>query len=121
MSSTTAPKTAKTPKPLVACWCGCGGETRSRFVPGHDARFHGWAKKVIREEMDAETVLAGLAHDEARAEFLAYGEKITDAEELRKAKMAAKVAAKAAKEAEVVAEPAGETAPAEVVEETVAA
>ena len=36
-------------KPLVACACGCGGETRSIWVPGHDAYVKGWALRVERE------------------------------------------------------------------------
>lgn len=37
------PKAAKT---VRECGCGCKGETTSYFVPGHDARFKGWIKKV---------------------------------------------------------------------------
>jgi hypothetical protein len=36
-----------------ACWCGCGGQTKGRFVPGHDARFHSLAKKVARGQEEA--------------------------------------------------------------------
>jgi len=34
------------------CWCGCGGLTGGKFVPGHDARFHGLAKRVARGEAE---------------------------------------------------------------------
>ena len=30
------------------CACGCGEETMSYFVPGHDARFKGWLKRIAR-------------------------------------------------------------------------
>lgn len=71
------PRTKKTKTP-VACWCGCGGSTKSRFVPGHDARFHGLAKRVARNEADAETALASLPHNEAREAFEAYANKTSD-------------------------------------------
>lgn len=28
------------------CLCGCGGETKSRFVPGHDGLLTGWVLRV---------------------------------------------------------------------------
>lgn len=56
-------------KPQVECWCGCGGMTRSRFCPGHDARFHGLAKKVARGLEDRDESVQGLPHEEAVAEF----------------------------------------------------
>lgn len=31
------------------CMCGCGGETRSRFQPGHDARLKGRLVRTYRE------------------------------------------------------------------------
>ncbi len=37
------PKAEKSVRP---CGCGCGGETTAYFVPGHDARFKGWLKRV---------------------------------------------------------------------------
>jgi hypothetical protein len=53
------------------CWCGCGQTTKSRFVPGHDARFHGQAKRVARgQEAMPETFVC----DEAQADFLAHVE-----------------------------------------------
>jgi hypothetical protein len=30
------------------CMCGCGGSTGGYFVPGHDARFKGWLKRLER-------------------------------------------------------------------------
>lgn len=41
-----AAKREKTPKKVRDCVCGCGGETTGYFMPGHDARFHGWIKKL---------------------------------------------------------------------------
>lgn len=41
-------KAKKEPKAPSACWCGCGGLTGGKFVPGHDARFHGQAKRHAR-------------------------------------------------------------------------
>lgn len=32
------------------CQCGCGGTTGRYFVPGHDARFKGWLKRIARGE-----------------------------------------------------------------------
>jgi len=37
------PKVVKT---VRACACGCSGETMSYFIPGHDARYKGWLKKI---------------------------------------------------------------------------
>ena len=51
------------------CFCGCGGVTKSRFVPGHDARFHSWAKAAARGERDLQATLESLPHDLAREEF----------------------------------------------------
>lgn len=42
------PKTAGKPKPLKPCKCGCGGQTRSLWVPGHDSRMRGWILRVER-------------------------------------------------------------------------
>ena len=61
-------KTAKK-KPTRPCYCGCGGETQGRFVPGHDARFHGWARKIAKGELTMDEVVAVLPHDEAKEEM----------------------------------------------------
>ena len=105
---------AKTPKPLNVCFCGCGGLTKGNFVPGHDARFHGTVKKVLRGELNAEEELKKLPHDEARAAFLAYADEITPVENARKAKKdaekAEKEAAKAKKKADAEKKKADEKA-----------
>ncbi len=106
-----APKAKKEPKAKSVCWCGCGGLTNGKFVPGHDARFHSRAKKVARGELNLDEQLAILPHDEARAEFVEHVEKEkpkaaarAEAEAKKKAdretKAAQKLAEKAAKEAE---------------------
>ena len=89
-------KKEKVEKPLVACWCGCGGQTRGKFVPGHDSRFHGNAKRVARGLLDMDVTLAGLAHDEARAEF----RKLVEHELPKVAKWKAEEEAKATRKAE---------------------
>lgn len=42
------PRAPRKPKPVRPCECGCGGSTKSRFVPGHDGRLHGWVLRVER-------------------------------------------------------------------------
>ncbi len=108
--------TTKTAKPLATCFCGCGGTTKSKFVPGHDARFHGWAKKVVRGELAAEPILTALPHDDARNAFIDYAEKFEPVEAARKAKEAADKAAKlAAKATPAVAPQEAATEPATLV------
>jgi len=48
-NSGSRPKPVKT---VRACGCGCGGETMAYFVPGHDARYKGWLKKLASGELD---------------------------------------------------------------------
>lgn len=57
---------AKTKNP---CWCGCGGLTGGKFVPGHDSKFHGLAKKVARGQ---EAMPAEFVHAEAEADFMKW-------------------------------------------------
>lgn len=42
------PGGAKRAKAARECECGCKGLTKSRFVPGHDARLGGWVKRCER-------------------------------------------------------------------------
>jgi len=44
-------KKAAEPKVQNPCICGCGTMVNKNFAPGHDARVHGWAKKIERGEM----------------------------------------------------------------------
>lgn len=76
-----APVASKTTKQPVACWCGCGGHTAPRpaskqnkpaFLPGHDARAHGQAKKVARGELDGKAIIATLPSNEAKVEFASH-------------------------------------------------
>lgn len=39
-------KAEKAPKVLNACGCGCNQPCKANFLPGHDAKLHGWVKKV---------------------------------------------------------------------------
>lgn len=41
-----AAKREKVTKTVRKCACACGGETTGHFLPGHDARLHGWIKKL---------------------------------------------------------------------------
>lgn len=84
----------RTPKKdqVRSCWCGCGQATKSRFVPGHDSRFHGMAKRVARGE---EAMPETWACDEAKADFLAWVEAERP---LHEARMREKARAKALKE-----------------------
>jgi hypothetical protein len=58
--------TSRTSTAPCFCWCGCGQTTKRRFAPGHDARFHGLAKKVARGEAEWP---AQFVHDDAEADF----------------------------------------------------
>ncbi len=100
-------------KKTFPCWCGCNGMTKSRFIPGHDARFHSWAKAVARGEKTAGEVALDLPHDLARSEFLSCVEherpiqaermRIAAEKEAEKAKKAEEKAAAKAKKAEEIA------------------
>ena len=60
---------ATKPKMTGECWCGCGGETKSKFVPGHDSKFHGLAKKVARGEAE---MPESFIHEDAEADFMKW-------------------------------------------------
>jgi hypothetical protein len=47
---------AKKPKPTRPCECGCNGETKSRFMPGHDSYFRGLIIRVQRDIMTLKDV-----------------------------------------------------------------
>jgi hypothetical protein len=53
------------------CWCGCGSPTKNKFAPGHDARFHGEAKKAARGLLPVRT---DFIHAEARADWMKWFE-----------------------------------------------
>jgi len=89
---TVAPK----PKTTGECWCGCGGATKSKFVPGHDSKFHGLAKKVARGD---EPMPTSFLHDDAEADFMKWHDAEVANPKAKPAKAAPKAApvAKAAK------------------------
>lgn len=83
-------------KELKVCFCGCGGMTKARFVPGHDSKFHSRAKLAMRVSEDTDEIAAAidamsesLPHEEARAELVDFVEKQWPKEEARRAKEAA--------------------------------
>lgn len=60
----TAPKVKKERAPKAekvvrACRCGCGGQTTAFFVPGHDARWKGWMKKIELGKMEPKDLPEG--------------------------------------------------------------
>lgn len=85
------------------CWCGCGGVTKGKFVPGHDSKFHSLAKQVARglEEMPETFV-----NEDAKADFMKWhdaevpmhAERVAAKEAKRFAREQAKAEAKEAKE-----------------------
>ena len=77
------------------CWCGCGGSTGGKFVPGHDSKFHSLAKQVARGQEDRPT---DFVCDDAEVDF----DKWHDAEvPVWEAKEALQKVTKAAKVAKV--------------------
>lgn len=50
-ASARAKRVTKPPQTVRSCACGCGDETSSYFVPGHDARFKSFMVKVERGTM----------------------------------------------------------------------
>lgn len=52
---------APQPKATRACCCGCGEQVTGWFRMGHDARFHGWMKKIARGKMGANEIPATAA------------------------------------------------------------
>ena len=79
------------------CWCGCGGSTGGRFVPGHDSKFHSLAKQVARGLAE----MPEFVSDEAEADFLKWHDAevpVFEAKEAAKSVLdAAKAKAKADK------------------------
>jgi len=54
------------------CWCGCGGATKSKFVPGHDSKFHSLAKRAARGQAE---IPESFVNDEAEADFAMWFER----------------------------------------------
>ena len=96
------------------CWCGCGQTTKSRFVPGHDSRFHGLAKKVARGEAEWPS---SWENEEARADFLSWVQRERPLHEAREAaRDAVKAERDAAKQARDAAKTEKVAAKARIVE-----
>jgi hypothetical protein len=96
----------RTPKKLQtgACWCGCGEDTKSRFAPGHDSKFHSLAKKVARGQEEMPT---SFVHADAAADFSKWHDLEVPRHEAREAAKAVVDAAKAEKKsAQVVVDAA---------------
>ena len=93
----TAPETVlvfgKTLKSSVkgVCWCGCGGATGGRFVPGHDSKFHSLAKQVARGLV----VMPEFVSDEAESDFMKWHDAEVPVHEARETAKAVTDAAKA--------------------------
>jgi hypothetical protein len=45
-------------KPTRDCACGCGGQTKSTWYPGHDGRATGWATRIAKGVITIEDVPA---------------------------------------------------------------
>ncbi len=119
-----APKAVKPPKEPKAprvkavkepkeCHCGCGGQTLSNYMPGHDATHASKIANQIFETQD-ETLADELPTDKLRQKALDMASRMTEskadkerkAEErdaAKSAKVKAKAEAKAAKKAEAKA------------------
>jgi len=115
-------------KSLKPCWCGCGGTTKSRFVPGHDSRFHSMAKKVARGTEDLDEQIARLPHAEAVTEFERHvlleipkhevkAREVAAAKKVKDDAKAEKARVKAAEAAPVAETPEPEVTSFEVLEE----
>ena len=72
------------------CWCGCGGSTKGRFVPGHDSKFHSLAKQVARGLAE----MPEFVSDEAESDFLKWHDAEVPVHEAREAAKAVTDAAK---------------------------
>ena len=73
------------------CWCGCGGATGGRFVPGHDSKFHSLAKQVAR----GLAVMPEFVSDEAESDFMKWHDAEVPVFEAKEAAKAVLDAAKA--------------------------
>lgn len=60
----------KRERPVHPCECGCGGETKSRFCPGHDSYLRGLVLRVYRDVMtldEVEKLVGGKVGKDQRA------------------------------------------------------
>lgn len=51
----------KAPKALHPCCCGCGEMVSGFFKMGHDARFHGWMRKLADGRLEVKDIPASAA------------------------------------------------------------
>lgn len=58
MTLTKMPTMSGKNKPTRDCACGCGGQTKSTWYPGHDGRATGWATRILKGLMTIEDVPA---------------------------------------------------------------
>lgn len=66
---------AKKARPPKECGCGCGNMTKGgNFIPGHDARLHGWALRVERGVVKLADIPDG--ERQAVAKLMAAGKKV---------------------------------------------
>lgn len=79
------------------CWCGCGGETRGKFVPGHDSKFHSLAKRVARGQAEMPTEFVNA---DAEADFMKWHDREVPVWEAKQEAERVKANAKAAAKAE---------------------
>lgn len=72
-----APKVAKAKveKVMNDCLCGCGTSTGGNFAPGHDARVHGYGKKIARGDMKFSEIHP-LAQKYLKDHGIAQGKKV---------------------------------------------
>ncbi len=66
MDAKTAAWVAANARPAESdCLCGCGGKTKGRFVPGHDA--------LLKETLKATAAAGGEAGKSAQAALATFG------------------------------------------------
>lgn len=47
---------ARASKPIRECACGCGGQTKATWTPGHDGRATGWATRAMAGRVGWDTI-----------------------------------------------------------------
>lgn len=102
------PKTrSRKEKPLKPCECGCGGQTKSKYAPGHDSYMRGAALRVERGLMtldDFESLLVKSGKDRK----IAKAQREAVEGEIQRRKAEARAEKRAAKTVEKKSEAADE-------------
>lgn len=88
------PQARATPNAGQTCLCGCGSPTKSRFVPGHDARLK---SRLINTVLDPKSHVEDRKDAEAELGTLGWADFLTKSRKAREAKAAAKAAKEAVK------------------------